>query len=118
MLKTRLTLTPGANDTKKLVEHYGNRLVCVRYRYDAEQRRRIKTVELIEEESAWMPSGAIYLVQIGYGETAVREKGQRSRGAMEQRAKAVDHEWRGRPPTERSGSRRGLAGAGDVDIYG
>jgi hypothetical protein len=32
MLKTRLTLTPGANGTKKLVERYGERLICVRYR--------------------------------------------------------------------------------------
>jgi hypothetical protein len=31
-------------------------------------------VELIEEESAWMPAGAIDLVQIAYAETAVREQ--------------------------------------------
>ena len=54
MLKTRLTLEPGANGTKRLVERYGERLVCVRYRYDAERRRRIKTVELIEEEADWI----------------------------------------------------------------
>jgi len=51
MLKTRLTLAPGANGTKNLVKRYGTRLVCVRYRYDSERRVRIKTVELIEEES-------------------------------------------------------------------
>lgn len=74
MLKTRLTLAPGANGTKKLVERYGDRLVCVRYRYDRERRRRIKTVELIEDESPWMPPAQIYLVKIGYEEAALREK--------------------------------------------
>lgn len=47
---------PGSNGTKKLVERYGERLVCVRYRYDEERRKRIKTVELVEEESAWVPA--------------------------------------------------------------
>ena len=74
MLKTRLTLTPGANGTKKLVERYGNRLVCVRYRYDPDRQRRLKTVELIEEESTWMASRAIYLVKIRYDEAGLREK--------------------------------------------
>jgi len=73
-VKTKLTLTPGANGTKKLVERYGDRLVCVRYRYDEERRRRIKTVELIEEESLWSPAGAVYLVKIDYNETALRAR--------------------------------------------
>lgn len=73
-MKTRLTLAPGANGTKKLVERYGERLVCVRYRYDAERRKRIKTVELIEEEAEWAPPGVLYLVQIDWQETALREK--------------------------------------------
>lgn len=60
-MRTRLTLAPGANGTKKLMERYGTRLVCVRYRYDDERRRRIKTVELIEEESPWTAASAIYL---------------------------------------------------------
>lgn len=29
--------------------------VCVRYRSDAEQRKRFKTIELIFEESLWQP---------------------------------------------------------------
>jgi hypothetical protein len=81
MLKTRLTLAPGANGTKKLVERYGRRLVCVRYRYDEERRTRVKTVELIEEESPWAPSGALYLVKIPYDDlqlrTAVKSAGAR-----------------------------------------
>jgi len=50
-MRTRLTLQPGQSGTKELVEQYGDRLVCVRYRYDATRRRRFKTVELIVEEA-------------------------------------------------------------------
>jgi hypothetical protein len=50
MWRTRLTLTPGASGTKKLLARYGKRLVCVRYHYDAERPRRITTVELLDEE--------------------------------------------------------------------
>jgi hypothetical protein len=46
-MKTRRKLLPGQPGTKQLVKLYGDRLVCVRYRYDCEQQRRIKTVELI-----------------------------------------------------------------------
>ncbi len=61
-MQTRLSLRPGQKGTKKLVVKYGDRLVAVRYRYDAEQKRRYKTVELIVEESPWSPrldSGAL-----------------------------------------------------------
>lgn len=83
MWKTRLTLTPGANGTKKLAARYGDRLICVRYRYDPERRRRVKTVELVEEESPWIPPATLYLVEIGWEEAALRE-----------RAKALGARWR------------------------
>ncbi|HEX7706320.1 MAG TPA: hypothetical protein VF701_07680 [Thermoanaerobaculia bacterium] len=73
-MKTRLTLAPGANGTKELVARYGDRLVCVRYRYDAARRLRIKTVELIEEEAPLIEAGGVYLVKIRYEETALREQ--------------------------------------------
>ena len=50
-MQTRLTLRPGERGTKKLVEQYGDRLVCVRYRYDAATGRRIKTAEVIVDET-------------------------------------------------------------------
>ena len=34
---------------------YGDRLVCVRYRYDPQRQKRIKTVEIVVEETDWMP---------------------------------------------------------------
>ena len=33
-METRFTLRPGQAGTRKLVERYGDRLVCVRYVYD------------------------------------------------------------------------------------
>ncbi|HET7437631.1 MAG TPA: hypothetical protein VFN10_23200 [Thermoanaerobaculia bacterium] len=50
-----MTLKPGAPGTKRLVEQYGDRLICVRYRYDAEYCLRLKTVELIVDERHWIP---------------------------------------------------------------
>lgn len=54
-MKTRLNLKPGQKGTQKLTETYGEQLVCVRYRYDPETRKRYKTVELIVEEAEWQP---------------------------------------------------------------
>jgi hypothetical protein len=73
VMRTRLTLMPGANGTKKLVQKYGARLVCVRYRYDDVRGVRIKTVELIEEEVPWFEDGALYLVKIPYEDATLRD---------------------------------------------
>ena len=54
-MRTRLKLKPGQDGTKKLLAQYGEQLVCVRYRYDDEKRKRYKTGELIVDESPWDP---------------------------------------------------------------
>jgi hypothetical protein len=54
-METRLTLRPGMPGTKKLVARFGERLVCVRYLYDPQARRRLKTVELVVEVVEWQP---------------------------------------------------------------
>lgn len=79
-MKTRLTLKPGQNGTKKLQEKYGDRLLTVRYRYDPALRIRLKTVELVEEELPWdpvRPSGqdpkAMVLLRLGFHEEKLRE---------------------------------------------
>ena len=46
-------LAAGQAGTKKMVERYGDRLICVRYRYDSEKRIKYKTVELIVEKGVW-----------------------------------------------------------------
>lgn len=42
-METRLTLRPGQPDTRKLLDKYGERLVCVRIRHEeTELRERAK----------------------------------------------------------------------------
>jgi hypothetical protein len=55
VIRTHLKLNPGLRGTKKLLAEYGDRLVCVRYRYNEAQKKRFKTVELIVEAIAWRP---------------------------------------------------------------
>ena len=54
-MRTLLHLKPGQKGTKQLLAQYGDRLVCVRYRYDAQRKKRFKTVELIVAERDWEP---------------------------------------------------------------
>ena len=56
-MHVRTTLRPGDRGTRALVSEFGERLVCVRYRYDPENRKRYKTAELIVDERPWTPSG-------------------------------------------------------------
>ena len=52
-MKTRLILKAGKKGTEKLVNLYGESLLCVRY--DEERKKRFKTVELIIDEVDWPP---------------------------------------------------------------
>ncbi|HDH10589.1 MAG TPA: hypothetical protein ENG83_00010 [Nitrospirae bacterium] len=83
-MQTRLRLLPGQKGTKKMLQTYGDQLVCVRYRYDEERKKRYKTVELIVEEIPWVKnngqanpgssakSDTIVSVRVGYGERHIR----------------------------------------------
>ena len=59
-MKTRLILKPGQRGTKSLVKKYGDSLLCVRFKYDAEKQQRLKTVELIVETTEWIPPAPRY----------------------------------------------------------
>jgi hypothetical protein len=77
IVRTRLKLNPSQRGTKKLVALYGDRLVCVRYRYDEEKCKRYKTVELIIDEKEWIPRrdpAEIVDVQVAYHEFEMREQ--------------------------------------------
>lgn len=67
-MKAGLTLTPGRKGTKRLTDNYGDRLVCVRYRYDEATGHRCTTVELIESEEPWLPAKRTVQVKIRYDE--------------------------------------------------
>ena len=81
-MRTRLTLLPGQNGTKRLVAKYGDRLVNVRYRYDAAKAKRYKTIELIVDESDWHPFAAKTLVsiRIDWQEERLREQVKQAGG--------------------------------------
>jgi hypothetical protein len=59
-VKTRLILKPGQRGTKRLKDQYGDALLCVRFRYDAKKRQRLKTVELVVERTEWSPPAPRY----------------------------------------------------------
>lgn len=54
-MQARRTLSPGRKRIKKFLDRYGEQLCSVRYRYDEQRRKRFTTVELIVEESDWIP---------------------------------------------------------------
>ena len=55
-MQVRTVRKPGERGTQGLVEKYGDRLVCIRYRYDPKKQRRYKTVELIIADETWTPA--------------------------------------------------------------
>lgn len=69
------TLSPGQRGTKRYTTKYGDRLVCVRYRYDAIHKQRHTTVELIVDTAAWQPPpptpDTIVGVRVAWGEAAI-----------------------------------------------
>src|SRR5215471_20315786 len=81
-----LHLKPGQKGTRQLLSQYGDRLVCVRYRYDAQQKERFKTVELIvaERERELPPprfaADTIVAVRVSFAEVELREQVKQTGG--------------------------------------
>ena len=65
--------------------------MCVRYRYDAQRKKRFKTVELIVAEREWEPpaprfaADAIVGVRVGFAEVEVREQVKQAGGKWNRR---------------------------------
>jgi hypothetical protein len=57
-MRIRMTRRPGQPGTLHELATYGDKLVCVRYRYDEATHKRHKTVELIIETIDWSPPPA------------------------------------------------------------
>jgi hypothetical protein len=76
-MKSYNHLKPGQRGTRRLVEQYGESLICVRYRYDAKRGVRLKTVEIIvEERPDQVPrfkSSEIVPISISFEEMELRE---------------------------------------------
>ncbi len=83
-MRAKKKLKPGQAGTKKLVEVYGDRLVCVRYRYDEVQAMRYKTIELIVESVPWEPvkiaADKIVGVVVALGEVQLQNTVRRAGG--------------------------------------
>jgi len=85
-LRTRLHLTPGQRGTTQLLAQYGDRLVCVRYRYDAQRQKRFKTVELIVAERDWdspatrLAHDAPVAMRIDFAEVELRQRVKQAGG--------------------------------------
>jgi len=97
-MQTRLTLKPGQKGTKKLVKRYGDKLVCVRYRYDAQRKKRYKTVELIEEEVDWeikspLDVKTIVRLKVEWGETEIGRQVKRAGGVWDAQRKVWELEY-------------------------
>jgi hypothetical protein len=94
-MKTRVKLKPGQNGTKKLVAKYGDALICVRYRYDEEKCKQVKTVEIIVSESEWTPlpakypDSALVPLRIGLAEKNLQEQARAVGGHWDRK----QHAW-------------------------
>jgi hypothetical protein len=81
-----LHLKPGQKGTKQLLAQYGDRLICVRYRYDAQRKKRFKTVELLIAERDWEPPqprfahDQIVELHVAFADVAVRERVKQAGG--------------------------------------
>lgn len=78
-MKTQTHLKPGQKGTKRLVEQFGDALICVRYRYDAGRGVRMKTVEIIVDEKSNQPGARfrddeLVCLAVAFSEKALREE--------------------------------------------
>jgi len=92
-MTTRLKLKPGQKGTKKLLDIYGDALVCVRYRYDEERCTRVKTVEIVVETRAWIPPPPRYAmdemvpVRIAFAEKSFKQMAKAAGGKWDSDAR-------------------------------
>src|SRR5438876_6272448 len=82
----RLHLKPGQKGTKQLLAQYGDRLICVRCRYDVQRKKRFKTVELLVAERDWQPPGPRFAhdqlvgLRVAFADVAVRDRVKQAGG--------------------------------------
>ena len=92
-MEARSTLRPGQKGTKKLVARFGDRLICVRYRYDAQRRKRYKTVELIVDEAHWSPPEPALAARSDIEHAPVRVRLELWESGLQRKVKAAGGNW-------------------------
>ena len=87
-------MKPGEPGTKRLLAKYGKQLVCVRYRNDQQNQRRLTTIELIVDDGFYVPASNAkrilaekekererrVMVRLDFHETDLRQKVKQAGG--------------------------------------
>ncbi|KAF0220172.1 MAG: hypothetical protein FD174_1411 [Geobacteraceae bacterium] len=77
-MKAYAHLKPGQKGTMRLVEKYGEALLCVRYRYDEVRGVKLKTVEIVVDERPMkgprFKDSDMVPVSVAFDETELREQ--------------------------------------------
>jgi len=90
---TQKTVSDGKPGTKKWKQKYGDNLVCVRYKYDIKNKRKIKTVELEVENEPWevdvkrIPANKLTRLRVNYGEIHIGKVIRAARGRWDKKSK-------------------------------
>ncbi len=113
--RVRRHLKPGRKGTKQLLAQYGDRLICVRYRYDAQRKKRFKTVEVLVAERDWEPPrprfahDQIVGLRVAFAEVAIRDRVKQA-GGKEPRGKGLAVALRSRGRARLEQPHRGRTG--------
>ena len=98
--KVTRTVRPGKPGTLKYVRRFGDLLVAVRYRYDAQRMARFTTAEIVVDERPWQGGVRIdltlgyveapesVLVRVGFHETLLRARVRGAGGRWEPKWRA------------------------------
>jgi len=76
-MRIKRTIIPGQPGAKKWENKYGDNLICVRYRYDEKQNKKLTTVELVVEQKDWkrekikIPYNKIVHIRVMYDEFGI-----------------------------------------------
>lgn len=81
----RLHLSPGQKGTRQLLAEYGDRLICVRYRYDLRRKKRYKTAEIVVAERDWEPrrrfgADEIVALRVAFSDVEIRARVKQAGG--------------------------------------
>ena len=90
-MKTYAHLKPGQKGTRRLVETYGEKLLCVRYRYDEKRGVKVKTVEIIVDEKPLRHprynDDDVVPISVAFDETELRDALKKIRARWEPQIK-------------------------------
>ena len=81
-----VAISSPARRARSILAQYGDRLICVRYRYDAQRKKRFKTVELLVAERDWEPPrprfahDQIVGLRVPFADVAVRDRVKQAGG--------------------------------------